>query len=112
MLLPANFTKAVADTFYDKTVKILEKVTTETDGWVDESGTTVKSIFQANVRFSKLGEVQNELGLSESIDIAITCSTEVDVKTDTLISYNDVTYNVTAVLPNDSHKKIAGRKWA
>lgn len=112
MLLPSGFSKTIADTFYDKTVSILAKTTTSTDGWVEETGTTVTSTFKANVRFDQLGEVQSELGLTESIDIAITCGTDVDVNTDSLISYAGVTYNVTAVLPNDSHKKIAGRKWA
>lgn len=110
MLLPSNFTKTVADTFYDKEVTILEKTTTSTDGWVEETGTT-KTTFKGNVQFSNLETTQKELGLTETIDVAITCKTDVPIKLDDLFEYEGVTYKASAVVPNDSHLKIVGNKW-
>lgn len=110
MLLPASFTAKIADTFYDKTVSLLTKTSTSTDGWVEQTG-TVSSTFKANVRFDNLGTVQTELGLTESIDVSFTCATDVNIEIDGLFEYNDVTYKVAAVVPYDSHLKIVGRKW-
>ena len=112
MLLPANFESTIADTFYDKDVSILVKNTTSTDGWVTETGTTVKSTFKANVQFNNLGDIQSELGLTDQIDVALTCATDVSINDDDLFSHNDVTYKVSAVIPHDSHLKVAGSKWA
>lgn len=111
MLLPTNFTGDIARHFYDKTVSILSKTTTTTDGWVDENASTVTSTFKANVQFNNLGQVQSELGLSERIDVVITCATTVTLNVNDLFSYNNVTYKASAVIPYDSHKKIVGSKW-
>lgn len=111
MLLPANFTNLIADTFNDKTVNKLQKTKSSNDGWVEETG-TVKSPFKANVQFSNLGQIQSEMGLTEQIDVVITCSSDVNLAVDDLFSYQNVTYKTSAVLPRDSHKKIAGQKWA
>lgn len=110
MLLPSNFTSLIADTFYDKTVSILSKTTTTTDGWVDENASTVTSTFKANVQFSRLGEIQSELGLTEQVDISMTCA-DVAVEVGDLVSYDGVTYRLMAVLPFDSHLKVVGTKW-
>lgn len=110
MLLPASFTSIVADTFYDKDVSVLTKTSTSVDGWVNEAATTVKSTFKCNVRFNKLAEIQAELGLTEQIDIAITCLPNTDIKKGDFIKYKGVTYRVTAAVPNDSHLKVAGSK--
>lgn len=112
MLLPASFTQAIADTFYDKTVTRLAKNTTSTDGWVDETATTSVGTFKANVQFNKLGEVQSEMGITDNVDVAITCATTVAIQKGDLFSYGGVNYRAVAVLPFDSHKKIAGAKWA
>ena len=110
MLLPANFTSNIADTFYDKDVSLLTKTQTNTDGWIEETG-VVSDTFKANVQFANLGTVQTELGLSERIDVALTCSTDVALEVDGLFSYQDVTYKATAVIPYDSHKRVVGTKW-
>lgn len=111
MLLPAQFSQTVADTFYDKTVTKLVKTTTSTDGWVTETGTT-SSTFKANVQFNNLGAVQTELGLTEQVDVVMTCSTSEALAVNDLFSYDGVTYKVLAALPFDSHKRIVGSKWA
>lgn len=110
MLLPADFASTVADTFYDKEVTLLDKTTTTVDGWVEQTG-TAGSTFKANVQFNNLGAVQTELGLSEQIDVVLTCATSVSLAVDGLFSYNGVTYKAAAVVPYDSHLKIVGSKW-
>lgn len=110
MLLPANFASTIADTFYDKEVSILVKTTSSTDGWIEETG-TVSSTFKANVRFDNLATIQSELGLTESIDVALTCATDVPLQIDELFSYKGVTYKVAACVPYDSHQRIVGNKW-
>ena len=112
MLLPSGFTEAIADAFYDKTVSILSKSTTNTDGWVEEMATTVTSTFKGNVRFSNLGEVQSEIGLSEKVDVVVSCAITVAISVDDLFGYDGVTYKALAVVPSDSHLEIVGSKWA
>lgn len=112
MLLPAKFSQTVADTFYDKTVSLVSKDTTNTDGWVDQTATTVTGTFKANVQFSNLGAVQTELGLTEKIDVALTCATDVTLAVDDLFQYDSVTYKASSVVPYDSHLLIVGSKWA
>ena len=110
MLLPDDFNRIVADTFYDKDVYILEKQTTSDDGWIEETG-TVQSSFKANVQFSDLGTVQSELGLSERVDVSVTCATSVGLSLDDLFKHDSVTYKASAVVPYDSHLQIVGSKW-
>ena len=112
MLLPANFNSLIADNFYDKVVSIVEKSTEDTDGWVSETGTAVVSTFKGNVQFNKLANIQAELGLTELVDVAITCSKDEAIVRGDLFSYDDVTYKASAVIPFDSHLKIVGSKWA
>lgn len=111
MLLPANFTSTVAEHFYDKDVLLLEKVSISVDGWVDETATSVTGSFKANVQFDRLADVQAELGLTDSVDVSLTCLTSVAIKKGDLFSYANVTYKASAVVPHDSHLKIAGSKW-
>ena len=111
MLLPADFSSIIADHFYDKDVNLLESTQTSVDGWVDEDATTIKSTFKANVQFDRLGDVQAELGLTDSIDVSVTCLTSVPIETGDLFSYLGVTYKASAVVLHDSHYKIAGTKW-
>lgn len=110
MLLPPNFASTVADTFYDKTVTLLSKTTTNVDGWIEQTG-TISSTFKANVQFNNLGAVQTELGLSEQVDVVVTCASDVAIAVDGLFSYQNVTYKASAVIPYDSHLKIVGSKW-
>lgn len=109
MLLPTDFTTKIADHFYDKTVTKLAKTTTSMDGWVEESGTPTGT-FKANVRFGNLEEAQSSMGLTERIDILVTCAADVDIQTGDLFDYQGTHYRA-EVRPFDSHKKIAGKKW-
>lgn len=112
MLLPPTFKSDIADHFYDKDVNILASTTTSMDGWINESATTVTSTFKGNVQFDKLADIQAELGLTDNIDVSITCGTDIALQVGDLFSYSGVTYKASAVVPHDSHLKIAGTKWA
>ena len=112
MLFPKKIIDAVANTFYDKKIDIL----TVTDSLDAEGGSkrvigSVSSSFYGNVRFSDLGEVKEELGLVESIDICITCRSTETITLNDLISYENKTYLVTKVIPTDSHLTITGKLW-
>lgn len=112
MLFPESAKTAIAESFYDKTVEVLAKQETlDPEGGVIKSGLTVKSTFQGNVRFNALGVVQQELGLVEDIDVAISCDPSTDVVVNNVLQYGGKRYVVTDVLPFDSHKLITGKKW-
>lgn len=111
MLLPADFKSVIADTFYDKQVTWLVVTETNVNGWIEKT-TVDGDTFMANVRFNDLRVLQSELGLTEDINIAMTCLPEtVAVKGD-LFRYGGNQYMVTEAVPFDSHKLIVGRVWA
>ena len=112
MKWPDSAKNMIAKSFYDKTVTVLEKATTiGPDGGAKFCETT-KSTFKGNVRFNALGEVQEELGLVENIDIVITCPTDTAVGVDDFLQYGGVKYTVSDVVPSDSHLTVVGKKWA
>ncbi|MDO4979154.1 MAG: hypothetical protein Q4E47_03320 [Candidatus Saccharibacteria bacterium] len=112
MFVPETVRQAIADNFYDKTVNILDitDILDDEGGLIKNKG-EIRDSFQGNVRFSQLGEVMTELGLSESIDICITCRTEVEVMLNDIISYSGKNYQVTSIIPSDSHITIVGKRW-
>jgi hypothetical protein len=105
----------IADIFYDKNIYILEKTESiDDEGGVvkqEDASSSIKRSFNGNVKFNELGAFQNEMGLIEKIDISITCSTSVEIELDDLIKVGETIYQVTKVLPFDSHKLITGMKW-
>ncbi len=112
MLWPNGAKGAISKVFYDKEVEILSAENTiDAEGGVVKGSPTVESTFRGNVRFSNLGELQTELGLVESIDISITCSTDISITIGKLFRYNNKTYQATAVIPSDSHLTIIGKNY-
>lgn len=112
MLWPNEAKTAIADAFYDKTIEILSsEPQLDAEGGVIRGTQSVRTSFTGNVRFNNLGELQSELGLSESIDISVTCDTSVDINLNDLFRYNGETYAATSVIPSDSHLTIVGRKY-
>jgi len=126
MLFPESAKNAISSVFYDKLILVLSNLETiDSEGGVvrtiatiesesDESGgddPTIKSTFYGNVRFVALGELENEIGLTHNIDIAISCPTETAVEVNDLLQYKGIVYVATDVLPYDSHKMITGQRW-
>ena len=104
-------TKAIAKAFYDKTVEVLANNTiTDAEGGVIYKGYATVNNFKGNVNFSNCKKIQEEYGLDYNIDISITTDYK-DLRLNGLIKYQDVIYNVTDILPNDSHVLIVATKW-
>lgn len=105
-------TKKIAEVFYDKTVNVLVKHTNiDAEGGVNAKGYDILDSFKANVNFNNCKEIQEEYGLDYAIDVSITTLKDTVIKIDDIISYDDVVYKVTDVLPSDSHVHILASKW-
>lgn len=115
MFFPKVAQNIIADIFYDKNIYILDKTESiDDEGGVikqEDTSSNIKRSFNGNIKFNELGTVQNEMGLVEKIDISITCNTSVEIELNDLIKVGEKIYQVTKVLPFDSHKLIAGVKW-
>lgn len=111
MYIPKNMTKQIAKVFYDKEVSILVKNTTiDAEGGVNTKGYNVKDTFKGNVNFSNCKKIQEEYGLDYNIDISITTDYNL-LKINDIIKYQEIIYNVTDILPSDSHFLIVATKW-
>lgn len=112
MYIPKQMTKEIAKVFYDKTVEIVEQATTvDAEGGVNTKGYEVVNNFKGNVNFSNCKQIQEEYGLDYNIDVSITTYSNVEVNIGDIIKYNGVFYNVTDVLPSDSHILVVATKW-
>jgi ATP adenylyltransferase/5',5'''-P-1,P-4-tetraphosphate phosphorylase II len=113
MEISNDFKNAIANAFYDKEVFYCE-VSNEVDseGWQRISEPTVsEDSFMANVRFNDLAQLQEENGIKDSIDIAITCLPDTDIEVGEIVSYSSTTYKLEKVLVFDSHKLLIGKIW-
>ena len=112
MLFPSEIIDKFDDTFYDKDLTILEiEKTLDEEGGMKQKVPKETGSFRGNVRFVGLGEIQEELGLVENIDICITTRPEVEIKLDNYVKYLDKIYQITDVIPSDSHQTITGKLW-
>lgn len=110
MYIPKSMMKTMANTFYDKTIGILEKQTTiDAEGGVTSKGYEEIDTFKGNVSFSNCKKIQEDYGLDYEIDISITTNKALNIND--MINYDDVVYTVTDVLPSDSHVLIVGTQW-
>lgn len=112
MYIPNQMKTKIASAFYDKTVEVMDNVTTtDAEGGVTSKGLAVIDSFNGNVSFSNCKSIQEEYGLDYEIDIAITSHVDTNVAINNIIKYNDIVYKVTDVLPTDSHILIVATKW-
>ena len=112
MLFPDSAKKAIADSFYDKTVEVLtSQDTVDEEGGVVKGSLTTKCTLRGNVQFSNLGEMQTTLGLVNAIDICVTCGADENVSVNDLLRYDNKLYVATSVIPSDSHLTIVGNLW-
>ena len=111
MFIPQSMKTAIAKTFYDKEIHLMNKsVDIDAEGGVKTTGYTVQENFNGNVNFSNCEKIQEEYGLDYKIDISITTD-YTGLKTDSILSYNQVLYEVKGIYPLDSHVLIVGAKW-
>lgn len=110
MKLPSGFKENIADIFYDKTITVYEIETIKDNyGYTRLSAEESDTTFLGNVRFSDLVRIQEDYGIKESIDIAIT--TEYSIEAGTIIGYGSQTYKIIKVIPSDSHNLIVANRW-
>lgn len=104
--------KKIADTFYDKPIQILDKtIIFDSEGGVTSKGFDVIDTFKGNVSFSNCKKIQEEYGLDYEIDISITASNDTNICIANYIKYQNIVYDVTDILPSDSHILIVATKW-
>ena len=109
MFVSDNFKNEIANFFYDKTIYLLtDTMVTDSEGDVTRTLEISSSSFSGNPNFSNLKAIQEDLGIKENIDIYITTSIDTQISNNDFISYNDVKYKVTSVIPYDSHLGIVG----
>lgn len=112
MFVPDSFKTTIANYFYDKTIYILTDTSiTDSEGDVTRTISSSSSSFSGNVNFRNLQAIQEEMGISEKVDIYITTSLNTTINNNDFISYNNVKYKVTSVVPYDSHLGITGTIW-
>ena len=110
MLLPNNFKQKIANTFYDKTVNIIDITKTiDTDGGVIKQPGEIRDTFLGNVRFNAQKILENEIGVIIDADIIITCPTDTQISLNDTIRYSDVDYIVNNIIPSDSHLTVTGK---
>ena len=111
MLWPNEASEAIAKAFYDKVIVVLNKtVQRDEEGGIIRNAESVKTSFKGNVRFNDLGELQADLGLTESIDVVITCNANAEIAVDDIFRLDaNRRYVATNVIPSDSHLTITGK---
>ena len=111
MYIPETMKKAIAKTFYDKEIHLMDKsVDMDAEGGVKTNGYSVKDSFKGNVNFSNCEKIQEEYGLDYKINITITTD-YTELKKDDIIAYDKVLYEVKGIYPKDSHVLILGANW-
>lgn len=112
MYIPKQMIKQIAKVFYDKEVYLLDKrITIDAEGGVNTKGYEVVGSFKGNVNFSNCKQIQEEYGLDYNIDVAVTTSKDTVIKMDDIISYDNIVFKITDVLPSDSHLLVVATKW-
>lgn len=110
MRVPKDFTTRIAATFYDKEVSVY--ASTEEVGQFGSKriiAAPTEETFMANVQYSKLDQIAKEYGLTEGIDVRITCA--VGVPLHTIIGYDNRQYKVVQSIPFDTHVMLLGKLW-
>lgn len=109
MELPSEFQKIIADTFYDKEIKIM---TTQKEQERDDEGCiienekeTLKETIMGNFQYSTLEKIQQEYGKEIIAECIVTCA-DTQATVDNVLVYLGKEYEIKAIIPYDTHKKI------
>lgn len=109
MKIPGMFKEVIANTFYDKELKIM---TTDTEQKKDDEGCAIESIknieketIMGNFQFSTLEKVQQEYGKEMIADCIVTCE-DTTATVDDILVYLNKEYEIKAIIPSDSHKTL------
>jgi hypothetical protein len=109
LLIDKSFKEAIASVFYDKEVTLYEvEVVQDDDGSTRREVSETEDTFYANVRFNDLARVQEQYGILEAIDVAIT--TQETVENGVVLGYGGRLFEIIKVIPFDSHNLIIGKQ--
>lgn len=112
MHIPGSFKKAIAK-LYDKTIYRCDvNPTEEADGWKSrEAATITDEFFKANVQYTVSDALKEQYGIHETFDIAYTTGVENTVALAEVLNYDGRFFEVTRVLPFDSHLLVLCKSW-
>ena len=111
MFIPQTMKTAIAKTFYDKEIHLMDKRTEkDAEGGVKTLSDTEKQTFYGNVNFSNCEKIQEAYGLDYKVSVSITTDYN-GVNIADILAYNGVKYEVKGIYPKDSHRLILGAKW-
>lgn len=112
MYIPKEMNQMISKAFYDKTIELVRPSTSidVEGGIVFDENYEVLQTFNGNVSFSNCKKIQEEYGLDYQVDIAITCA-RIEITKNDMVKYEGVVYDISDILPFDSHLVIVGTKW-
>ena len=111
MFIPQTMKTAIAKTFYDKEIHLMDKRTEkDAEGGVKTLGYTVKETFKGNVNFSNCEKIQEDYGLDYKVNVSITTDYKGLTERD-ILQYNGVLYEVKGLYTRDSHTLVLGAIW-
>lgn len=109
MKIPEMFKKVIADTFYDKELRIM---TTEAENEKDDEGSiieskkeTLKETIMGNFQYSTIEKIQQEYGKEIVAECIATCE-DTQATVDDILVYLNKEYEIKAIIPSDSHKTM------
>lgn len=109
MKIPNEFKKIIADTFYDKELKIMtttkEQEKDDEGCIIEDEKETCKETIMGNFQYSTLEKVQQEYGKEMQAECIVTCE-NTQATVDDILVYLDKEYEIKAIIPYDSHTKI------
>ena len=111
MFIPQTMKTAIAKTFYDKEIHLMDKRTEkDAEGGVKTLGYSVKETFKGNVNFSNCEKIQEDYGLDYKVNVSITTDYTGATESD-ILQYCGVLYEVKGLYTRDSHTLILGAIW-
>ena len=111
MFIPQTMKTAIAKTFYDKEIHLMDKrAEKDAEGGVKTLGYSVKETFKGNVNFSNCEKIQEDYGLDYKVNVSITTD-YTGLTVDDIIGYGERLYEVKGIYPRDSHTLVLGAIW-
>jgi hypothetical protein len=105
-----EFKNVIALYFYDKELTVCEVSTIQhEDGQVQKEFVETENTLIGNVRFNDLARVQEDYGIKENIDVAIT--TNDTIENGTILKYETRFFEIIKVIPFDTHNLLIGKQW-
>ena len=111
MKIPQSFKKGIKNTFYDKKVHRYSQEEVNNQGWISIELTDSQDPFYANVQFKNLGQIQEDYGIRDDFDAAMTADEDEEVDVNSIVKYHTRFFKVKQSIPSDSHNLLIVEKW-